>query len=191
MRAYAPTHTPEHTPYPIPPLESTPIDRTQRSPSFATPAGLTTPLLLKWMLVWTHPISEELWLLRALPRVWLQQGQEVKVRNAPTAYGGITISTSSSFGLQQTIAVNLTLPTDWSAGARAQPRWKPPPGGIRVRLRAPDSSARMSAVTVGGRASRSFDADLETVVISANDLKSADSLTALQSIVVTFAKTRS
>ena len=111
------------------------------------------------------------------------------MRNAPTAYGGITISTSSSFGSQQTIGVNLTLPMDWSANAKAEPRWRPPPGGIRVRLRVPDSNARMSGVTVGGRASYSFDADLETVIISADKLKSADSIAALQSIVVTFTKT--
>jgi hypothetical protein len=37
--------------------ESTPIDRTQGSPSFATPAGATAPILLKWLLVWEHPVT--------------------------------------------------------------------------------------------------------------------------------------
>jgi hypothetical protein len=31
--------------------ESTPIDRTQSNPPFATPAGVTAPILLKWALL--------------------------------------------------------------------------------------------------------------------------------------------
>ena len=139
------------------PLESTPIDRTQRSPSFATPAGLTTPLFLKWMLVWTHPVTQQLWLLRAVPRVWLQQGQEVRVQNAPTAYGDIGISVSSNFDSQKTITINLTLPMDWvnknNTHTSDEPVWTPPPGGIGLRLRVPDIGARMSRVTIGGQAS--------------------------------------
>ena len=42
--------------------ESTPIDRTKASPPFATPSGLTVPILLKWALVYEHPTTRAVWI---------------------------------------------------------------------------------------------------------------------------------
>ena len=54
--------------------------RNQSSVSFCTPATLTAPILLKWMLVWEHPVSHTLWLGKAVPRVWLSEGETVSVQ---------------------------------------------------------------------------------------------------------------
>ena len=62
-----------------------------------------------------------------------------------------------------------------------------PPGGIRLRVRAPLSEGKMSAVTVGGAAWRAFSAEAETVDFAAAALTPAV-LSAMKSdIVVTFA----
>ena len=65
--------------------ESCPIDRDKAPPSFATPAGMTAPILLKWLLVFEDPISHTIWFGKALPRLWLSQGETVLVKDAATA----------------------------------------------------------------------------------------------------------
>jgi hypothetical protein len=65
--------------------ESTVVDRNQSSVSFCTPATLTAPILLKWLLVWEHPVSHTVWLGRAIPRDWLSEGETVAVAGAGTA----------------------------------------------------------------------------------------------------------
>merc|ERR1712224_1033906 len=111
----------------------TPIDRAHSSPPFATPAGLTAPILLKWLLVWEDPIAHTLWFAKALPRVWLADGESLFVDRATTAYGRVSFSFRSAIGdrnQNQTVAANLTLPADWGNG-------RGPAGGCRLRLRVP------------------------------------------------------
>ena len=66
--------------------ESSPIDRTKFATPFCTPAELTVPLLLKWALVWEHPQTQVLWFGRAIPRVWLSDGEHVRIINTTTGY---------------------------------------------------------------------------------------------------------
>ena len=115
------------------------------------------------------------------------------MQNAPTAYGAITISVNSNFGAQKTIAVNLSLPMEWAStvstnsdSASSEPLWTPPPGGIRLRLRSPDTGSHISQVTVGGKVSHSIDSGEETVIVPPDALTSSESLVELQSIVVTY-----
>ena len=51
-----------------------PIDRTAHQISYATPAGATAPIFLKWLLCWEDPIARMVWIGRAIPRVWLSEG---------------------------------------------------------------------------------------------------------------------
>ena len=46
---------------------------------------MTAPILLKWLLVFEEPISHTVWFGKALPRVWLEEGETPSVRRAATA----------------------------------------------------------------------------------------------------------
>ena len=128
--------------------ESTPIDRAAASPPFATPAGLTAPLFLKWLLVFEDPIAHGIWLCRALPRAWLAQGESLSVDAVPTAYGRIGYSLSSAIASHGTVHANLSLSSMMLAA--------PPPGGVVLRLRVPYTALgkrlMLRNATVGGRA---------------------------------------
>ena len=63
-----------------------------------------------------------------------------------------------------------------------------PPGGLRLRLRAPvGCTGKMSSVTVGGKAWTRFTPADETVDFAANDLTAALVGTGLPDVVVGFA----
>ena len=160
--------------------ESTPIDRTKSSPSFATPAGLTAPLFLKWMLLFEDPDTHTLWIAKALPRVWLSQGLAVRMDNAPTAYGKITFKMESSIDVDNLVKVNVTISRGLTLSSAAA-------GGLKIRIRAP-SRQQIAAVTLGnGQSWPGFDAALEAIVVSREQLCDEGLLRAFQDIKVTFA----
>ena len=157
--------------------ESTSIDRSGSSASFATPAGVTAPILLKWLHVFDDPTEDVLWLGKAIPRVWLSEGETVDVRNAPSSYGRVSYSihatTSSSF------AINVTLPERVQSAS----------GGVRLRVRALDyrSGKRIHNVFVGGKEWQHFNATAETVDFPTSSGAAMPTTAAMQRIVVTTA----
>jgi hypothetical protein len=156
--------------------ESTPIDRNVGSPSFATPAGMTAPILLKWLLVYEEPIEHTVWFAKAVPRCWLQGGERIAVRGAGTAYGRVSMELVSGAGR---ITANLTVPASWATEAGG------PAGGLRLRLREA-SKKPIASVTVGGIAWASVNKTAETVDVSAAQLKTAGMIGKLQIIVIHF-----
>ena len=120
---------------------------------YCTPAELVVPLMTRWLLVFEDPQSETLWLAKAMPRKWLEDGKTVSVSAAPTRWGRIGFSTSSHLA-QGSIAATITLPSSSF------------PAITKVRLRAP-GEARMKSVTVNGKPSTEFDSTDETVTIPA------------------------
>jgi hypothetical protein len=144
---------------------------------------VTSTTYLKWMLVFEEPDNRTLWLAKALPRDWLGPGsQPVVVGNATSRYGRLSFSLhadSSAGGGSYQVTVRMELPASFAKG--------PPPGGLRVRLRAPLQWARkLASVTVGGKPWSSFDRDAETIDFSAQDLKTMP-LSSLGTIVASFA----
>ena len=160
--------------------ESTPIDRSQSSPPFATPSGVTAPIYLKWMLLWEHPSTRAVWLLKALPRVWLSHGETLLIQGASSAYGKLSLELESSINTTRSIAVNISVPTPWTTKADV------PPGGLYLRLRAPVGH-RMVSATIGGDPWKALNATSESIFVSQEGLCSADMLARLQRIVVWFA----
>lgn len=165
--------------------ESSPIDRSHGSPPFATPSGVTIPILLKWILVWEHPTTRAVWFGKALPRVWLSEGEEVTVRQTPTAYGRVSMTLKSSIATTSSIACNVTLPKAWGDGAShgVTAAAAAPAGGVVVRLRAP-GKAKLKSVTVGGKVWTTFDAAKETISFSAAQLAAVG--LGIQKIIATF-----
>ena len=48
-----------------------------------------------YVYVYQDPNTDTLWVAKALPRVWLEEGQRVAVHNATTAYGRVSFVCTS------------------------------------------------------------------------------------------------
>src|SRR5262249_12956257 len=62
---------------------------------YSTPAQLVVALMTKWLLVFEDPQSETLWLGKAMPRTWLQEGKRISVSRASTRFGPFAFTISS------------------------------------------------------------------------------------------------
>ena len=93
--------------------------------------------------------GEGLWLARATPRAWLEQGKKISVKNAPTWFGTVAYEIVSDAD-NGTIAATVEVPS------------REPPKAVLLRLRHP-KAAPIKSVTVNGKAWRDFDKDREVV----------------------------
>jgi hypothetical protein len=123
---------------------------------YASPAQMVVPLHTKFMLVFEDPISGSLQLCKAIPRSWLQTGERVAVRRAPTSRGRVSLALSSHLATSGTITANVTLPA--VAALSAAP-------AASLFLRAP-RVWEMSSVTADGKPYVNFDALQETVTLA-------------------------
>eukprot|EP01043_Picozoa_sp_COSAG02_P023643 COSAG02_NODE_1268_length_13537_cov_14.243637_7_plen_195_part_00 len=177
---------------------------------FATPAGVTTPLMLKWLLLCEHPVSHALWIAKATPRNWLAEGETIEASKITSAYGRLSFKFESQIETMRRILVNLTLPSSW-----AEPHVRKPLGGVVIRLRTPshtnvgkNTTSRWTMVGAkqGDGTLLAFNASKETVQIPRDALcckasdhscggaclhgsgccMSIDLMTQLQSIVISY-----
>ena len=175
---------------------------------FATPAGVITPLMLKWLLLCEHPVSHTLWVAKATPRNWLADGETIEAGAITSKYGRLSFKFESEIETAGRILVNLTLPSSW-----ADPHVRKPAGGLTIRLRTPsyvnvstDTTSKwtITGATQGGGTPLAFNASMETVHIPRDALcckasdqgcgaacangccVSNDSMAQLQSIIVSY-----
>jgi len=85
--------------------------------TYCTPAQLTIPALTKWMLVFEDPDEPVIWLARAAPRIWLEDGKRIKVTGAPTRFGRIDYELRSELA-QGKITGFIQRPEDANAGRK-------------------------------------------------------------------------
>jgi len=130
-------------------VESSKIDGTLGGP-YCTPAQVTIPTLTKWMLVFEEPDDSVLWLARATPREWLEQGKKIAVTDAPTRFGKISYELRSDVQQNKVFAV-IHAPDDRAAT-------------IKLRCRVP-SGKNMRAVTINGEKWADFSPEQEVVTI--------------------------
>ncbi len=90
-----------------------------------------------------------LWLARATPRAWLEQGKRIAVKHAPTHFGDVDYEIVSDVGHGK-ITATVELPS-----RRA-------PKEVRLRLRHP-KSAKLAGVLVNGKDWKDFDVGEECV----------------------------
>jgi len=132
------------------------------------------------MLLWEHPIGRALWLFRAVPRVWLSEGETLDVKEASSAYGRLSIHLTSRIDTGKTLSANVTVPTTWCNKGSS------PPGGIYLRLRAPDGR-QMVRVTIGDILWSQVNTTSETIFVSQQQLTTGDCMQGeLQRVVATF-----
>ena len=99
--------------------------------------------------------GQDLWLSRATPRAWLEQGKKISVKNAPTHFGPVDYQIVSDVDHGK-IAATVTMPS------------RNAPKEVLLRLRHPQA-APIKGVTVNGRPWTDFDAAKE--VIRLHDLQ--------------------
>lgn len=93
--------------------------------------------------------GESLWLARATPRAWLEQGKRITVRNAPTYFGTAAYEIVSDLD-RGVITATLEMPA------------RRPPRAVLLRLRHPQRQP-IKRVTVNGKAWSDFDPVREVV----------------------------
>jgi len=159
-------------------------DREVGSTDYVAAGVMMAPTYLKWMLLYEDPNTRTVWLAKALPRAWLAPATHpVTVTNATTRYGRVSyhLTPSQTHDGVYSVAANVSLPPTYAVAATA------PPGGVKLRLRAPASLAgKLSAVSVGGKPWTRFDAAQETIDFTPSDLTPA-LLQALHDVRATWA----
>jgi hypothetical protein len=130
-------------------VESSKIDGTLGGP-YCTPAQVTIPTLTKWMLVFEEPDDAVVWLARATPREWLEQGKKIAVTSAPTRFGKVSYELRSNVENGKVSAV-IHVPEGSAAT-------------IKLRSRVPDGK-KIRAVEVNGENWTDFSAEQEVVTI--------------------------
>ena len=94
-------------------------------------------------------IGDSLWLARATPRAWLEQGKRISVRNSPTYFGTVAYEIVSDVDHGK-ITATVEMPSRKTTKE------------VLLRLRHP-KVAPIKSVTINGRKSNAFDATRELV----------------------------
>ena len=97
-------------------------------------------------------LDGELWIARGTPRVWLEQGKKITVRNAPTYFGDLAYEIVSDVHNGK-ITATIEIPN------------RKPPKSIVVRFRHPNA-APIKSVTVNGQPWAGFDKDKEAIELT-------------------------
>ncbi len=93
--------------------------------------------------------GDTLWLARATPRAWLEQGKKIAVQNAPTDFGPVAYEIVSDVNNGK-IAATVEMPS------------RNPPQAVLLRLRHPQAAA-IKSVAVNGRPWTDFDPAKELI----------------------------
>jgi hypothetical protein len=131
--------------------ETRPVFNDNPAAPYCTPAQLVVAMMTRWMLVFEDPMSDTLWLGKATPRSWYEDGKSISVSAAPTRWGRVGYSTVSHLK-QNYIEATVTLPRTRFAAE------------TKLRLRAP-GQRRMKSVRINGKGWTEFDREEETITI--------------------------
>jgi hypothetical protein len=96
-------------------------------------------------------IGDTLWLARATPRAWLEQGKKISVKNAPTYYGTVAYEIVSDVDNGK-INATVEMPT------------RKAPKEVVLRFRHPKATP-IKAVTVNGKPWTEYNKDKETITL--------------------------
>jgi hypothetical protein len=132
-------------------VEGARIDGTLAGP-YCTPSEVAVPTFTKWMLVFEDPDNPVVWLAKATPRVWLEQGKTIAVADAPTRFGNVGYELHSDIDHGKISAV-LHLPQGDQAATK-------------LRLRVPGGKV-LRSVTLNGALWNDFSPEQEIVNVPA------------------------
>jgi hypothetical protein len=118
---------------------------------YCTPSELVVALMTRWLVVFEDPETNALWLGKAIPRNWLEDGKVTKVTGAATKWGRIGFSIDSHLK-SSTIETKIDLSPQGL------------PITTNLRLRAPDE-LKIKSVTLNGKPWTQFDSETETITV--------------------------
>jgi hypothetical protein len=95
--------------------------------------------------------ADSLWLARATPRAWLEEGKKIKVKNAPTHFGEVSYEIVSVAD-EGKIVATVEMPA------------RNPPKSVRLRFRHP-KALPIKSVIVNGSSWADFDPGKEVIVL--------------------------
>jgi hypothetical protein len=131
-------------------VESASPDMSRYAP-YCTPAQLTIPVLTKWMLVFEDPNEPVLWLAKATPQAWLENGRKIAIAGAPTRFGTVAYELRSEINKGKVYGtINMPQGT-------ARP-------SVKVRIRVPDNK-KIKSVRINGKPWKDFDSAQDVVII--------------------------
>jgi hypothetical protein len=108
-----------------------------RAALFCIPAQLTSPTLIRWMLVLEDSDSECLYFARGVPRDWVGSGREIRIDQAPTRWGRVDFAMRMR-AESQSVTANISLAADHA------------PNEVHVKFRLPRKN-KLQSVTVNGQ----------------------------------------
>jgi hypothetical protein len=129
------------------------VDGTPQS-TFCTPAQLTIPALTKWMLVFEDPVEPVLWLAKATPRTWLEDGQKISVKGTPTKFGMVEYELRSEIAKNRVFG-KIDLPKENFEAT------------TKIRIRVPEGK-KMKTVKVNGKTWKDFSPEQELISLPSN-----------------------
>ncbi|MDQ1327085.1 MAG: hypothetical protein QG641_365 [Candidatus Poribacteria bacterium] len=96
--------------------------------------------------------EQSLWVARATPRVWLEQGKKITVKNAPTYFGTLAYEIVSDVDNGK-ITATIEIPS------------RNPVKSVKVRFRHPKAT-QIQSVMVNNRVWTGFDKDKEVIELT-------------------------
>ena len=97
--------------------------------------------------------KDVLWIAKGTPRAWLEQGEQIAVTDAPTAFGDLSYTITSDVDHDR-ICVEIDVPSREAIGQ------------INLRLRHPDAATIQSVKITSGTGTATIAEDGETVIIT-------------------------
>jgi hypothetical protein len=126
-------------------------------PTFCIPAQQTIPCVVRWMLAIEDHDEDRLYLARGMPRAWVASGKPIRMDQAPTRWGRVSLNLQN---IPQSKSVVATVELA-RAGA---------PKELHVKLRMPRANAVKTA-TVNGRQAAIGGVHNDTVIIQTGNEK--------------------
>jgi len=131
--------------------ETRPVFTDDPAAPYCTPAQLVVALLTRWMLVFEDPMSDTIWLGKAMPRAWLEDGRTISVESVPTKWGRVGFSIESHLRESKVAAV-VNLPSNHFKAV------------TKIRLRTP-GNVPLKSVCLNGKPWTNFNPQDETITI--------------------------
>jgi hypothetical protein len=108
-------------------------------------------------------IDDTLWLAKATPRHWLEQGKKISIKNAPTHFGAVAYEITSDVDNGK-ITATVEMPARIATRSVAGGPTRKAPKEVVLRFRHP-TKGTMRGVTINGKDWKQFDADKETITL--------------------------
>jgi hypothetical protein len=128
------------------------VDPKLSAAPYCVPAQLSVPMLLRWLLAFEDPNSDTLWLCKAAPREWFEDGQTIAVSALPTRWGKIAFKITSHWR-DHRIDAQITFTVRG-------------PQETKLRVRSPNQQA-IIGVELDGKPWNNFDPVTETITLPA------------------------